>query len=159
MTRALREWHRRLFCALAVGLPVAFSVGLAARKGVPVVPAQLTPRVVGTNALGSLIWSRTDLWPGQDLTTRLRRDASGSPALELISTAVNRPDVLVYWVAGKEEASDSLPTNARLLGALATSVPLPVPAEVQGTSGRLVLYSLAVHELVGTSKSFLVEKF
>jgi hypothetical protein len=51
-----------------------------------------------------------------------------------------------------------LPDNARLLGALSNRSPLPIPADVRGESGRLLLYSLAVHEVVAASQSFVVEK-
>ena len=64
-----------------------------------------------------------------------------------------KPDVLVYWAAGKETAVEGLPDNARLLGALSNHAPLPIPADVRGEAGRFVLYSLADHEVVATSKA------
>ena len=67
-----------------------------------------------------------------------------------------KPDVLVYWAAGKETAVEGLPDNARLLGALSNHLPLPTDA--RGETGRLVLYSLADHELVAVSRGFIVQK-
>jgi hypothetical protein len=69
-----------------------------------------------------------------------------------------KPDVLVYWAAGKKKAGDGLPDNARLLGALSNRTPLPIPAEVRGEAGRFVLYSLADHEVLASSRTFMVQK-
>jgi hypothetical protein len=69
-----------------------------------------------------------------------------------------KPDVLVYWAAGKESAVEGLPDNARLLGALSILTPLSIPGDVRGETGRLMLYSLADHEVVAASNVFVVEK-
>ena len=61
---------------------------------------------------------------------------------------VVKPDVLVYWAAGKETAAKELPDNARLLGVRSNCMPLALPADARGQAGRLDLYSLAGHEIV-----------
>jgi hypothetical protein len=147
-----------MVCTLGVLLPVAFAVGIAARRPVPVaasVPSQLTDQ---TSAFGQVVWMKYDLWPNQRIVTSLRRDATGSVAVELMFRDLAKPDVLVYWAPGKDTAVEGLPENARLLGALSNRVPLAIPADVRGESGRFVLYSLADHEVLAASRAFIVQK-
>jgi hypothetical protein len=158
MIRPLRQRHRVIVCTLCVLLPVAFATGIAARKPVPVaanVPLGLAGQA---NDFGNAVWTKTDIWPGQRIITSLRRDDAGSVAVELIFHELAKPDVLVYWAAGKEAAAEGLPDNARLLGALSNRSPLSIPAEQRGEAGRFVLYSLADHEVVAVSKFFVMEK-
>jgi hypothetical protein len=158
MIRPHRRRHRAIVCTLGVLLPVAFAVGLAARRPVPV-SANVPWAVAGqVNDFGRVIWTKADIWPGQRIITCLRRDADGSAAVELKFRDLAKPDVLVYWAAGKGEASGRLPDNARLLGALSNRTPLPIPAATCGEVGRFVLYSLADHEVVAGSKSFIVQE-
>ena len=158
MIRPLRQRHRVIVCTLGVVLPVAFAAGLAARKPVPVV-ANVPLEVAGQrNDFGKVVWTKTDMWPGQRIITSLRRDSTGSVAVELMFRELAKPDVLVYWAAGKESAVEGLSDNARLLGALSNHTPLPMPPGVRGEAGRFVLYSLADHEVVAASKSFVVER-
>jgi hypothetical protein len=158
MIRPLRQRHRVIVCALGAFLPVAFAAGLVARKPVPVA-ANVPLELVGQrNDFGGVIWTKADLWPRQDIITSLRRDAASALAVELLLGDLAKPDVLVYWAAGKEAAVASLPESARLLGSLANRSPLPLPANVRGEAGRLILYSLADHEVVAASQSFVAEK-
>jgi len=83
--------------------------------------------------------------------TGLLRNAAGSMALKLMFREGVKPIVLVYWAAGKETAVEELPDNARLLGALSNRTPLALPADARGKAGRLVLYSLADHEMLALS--------
>jgi len=141
-------------CTLGVLLPIAFTMGIAARKSVPVaadVPPELAPK---SRDFGRVVWTKTNLWPGQRIITSLHRDAAGSVAVELRFRDLAKPDVLVYWAAGKKTAIGRLPDNARLLGALSNRAPLRIPADVRGETGRFVLYSLADHEVVATSNAF-----
>ena len=147
-----------MVCTLGVLLPVVLTVGLAARKPVPVsatMPAGLAGKA---NDFGKVVWMKTDIWPGQRIITSLRRDAAGSAAVELMFRDLAKPDLLVYWASGNESAVEGLRDNARLLGALSNRPPLPIPVDVRGEAGRFVLYSLADHEVVAASKSFVVEK-
>ena len=158
MIRPLRQRHRVIVCALGILLPVAFAAGLVARKPVPVV-ATVPSRLAGQgNDVGGVLWTKADIWPGQRIITSLRRDSTGSVAVELMFRDLAKPDVLIYWAPGKESAIEELPDNARLLGALSNRSPLPIPADLPGEAGRFVLYSLADHELVAASKSFVLEK-
>ena len=154
MILPLRQRHRVIVCTLGVVLPVAFVIGIAARRPVPLatsVPPELAGKAIN---FGQVVWTKADLWPGQRIITSLRRDASGSVAVELMFRELVKPDVLVYWVAGKGTVSGSLPDNARLLGVLANSAPLAIPSNERGALGRLMLYSLADHEVVAVSKPF-----
>jgi len=154
MIRPLRQRHRAIVCTLGVLLPVVFVAGIAVRKPVPVaanVAPSLTDRA---KDFGTVVWTKSDIWPGQRSTTSLRRDAAGSVGVELMFSDLVKPDVLVYWAAGRETAIKVLPENARLLAALSSPTPLPIPADIRGEAGRLMLYSLADHEVVATSKPF-----
>lgn len=158
MIRPLRQRHRVTVCTLGVLLPVAFAAGLLARKPVPVattVPSGLAGPV---HDFGRVVWAKADIWPGQRIITTLRRDAAGSAAVELRFRDLAKPDVLVYWAAGKAAAAEGLPDNARLLGALSNLTLLSLPADVRGETGRFVLYSLADHEVVASSKALVIEK-
>jgi hypothetical protein len=158
MIRPLRQRHRVIVCTIGVLLPVAFAAGLVARKPVPVAATVPSGLARQTNDFGRVVWTKADIWPGQRIITSLRRDAAGSAAVELSFRDLAKPDVLVYWAAGQAAAVEGLPDNARLLGALSNRSPLAIPADVCGESGRFLLYSLAVHEVVAVAKSFVVEK-
>ena len=148
-----------MVCALGAVLPMAFVAGIAARKPVPVSAALPPQLVVNAKDFGKVVFTKTDIWPGQRIITSLRRDAAGSVAVELMFRDLAKPDVLLYWAAGKEgTAGDGLPDNARLLGALSTGAPLPVPSEARGEAGRFILYSLADHEIVAASSAFIIQK-
>jgi hypothetical protein len=158
MIRPLRRRHRLTVCILGAILPVAFAAGIAARRAVPMaisVPPELTPNAA---SFGNVVWMKADVWPDQRIITRLRRNAAGSIAVEFTFRELVKPDVLVYWVPGKEAANADLPDDARFVGALANHVPLPIPSDLRGQAGRFVLYSLAAHEIAATSKPFIVQK-
>jgi hypothetical protein len=158
MIRPLRQRHRVIVGTLGVLLPVALAAGLASRKPVPVaanVPLELAGQ---RKDFGKVVWTKTDIWPGQRIITSLCRNVAGSVAVVLMFRELAKPDVLVYWAAGKGSVVEGLPDNARLLGALSNRAPLPIPADVRGESGHFLLYSLADHEVVAASKFFVMEK-
>ena len=157
MTRPLRQRHRAMVCTLGVLVPVAFVAGVAARRPVPASRSVPTAQESKASDFGTVLWTRADLWPGQRIITSLRRNAAGSVAVELLIRDLVRPDVLVYWAAGKETAVEGLPDTARLLGVLSNSTPLPIPADARREGGRFLLYSLADHEVVASSKEFIVQ--
>jgi hypothetical protein len=158
MIRPLRQKHRVVLYGLCLLLPVGLATGLAARRPVPVaaqVPSELTGR---PGMFDQVVWTKRDLWPGSRIITSLRRDQSGAVAMELWSGDLVKPDVLLYWAAGREWAGQGLSKDARLLGSLSSRSPIVLPAEVRGTTGRFVLYSLADQELVSTTQPFIVQK-
>jgi len=151
MIRPLRQRHRLIVCTLGVLLPVAFTAGLAARKPVPLA-ANVTWQIARqASDFDRVVWTKPDIWPGQRIITSLRRDATGSVVVELTFRDLAKPDVLIYWAAKKDTVIEGLPGDARLLGALSNRAPLRIPADVRGEAGRLLLYSLADHEVVAVS--------
>jgi len=152
MIRLLRQRHRFVVCALGVLLPIAFVTGIAARRPVPVV-ALLPPELSGrAERPGKIVWTKADLWPNQQITTSLWRDATGGSAVELSISDLVKPDVLVYWAPGNHTGSPALPDNARLLGALENASSLAIVSDMRGQTSQLILYSLADHEIVAVSK-------
>jgi hypothetical protein len=143
-----------IVCTLGVLLPVAFAAGIVARKAVPVA-ATVPPGLAGqVDDFSKVLWTKTNIWPGQHIVTSLLQNAAGSVAVELMLRDLVKPDVLVYWVAGKESAAEGLPENARLLGALSNASPFPIPPDVRGEVGYFILYSLADQEVVAVSAAF-----
>lgn len=161
MIRPLRQRHRHMVIALGIFLPVAFSVGIAARKPVPGMISLPKELVASPQTFASTEWKRADLFPKTPIQVRLLRESvdAGRFALDL-SAAKDfvKPDLIVYWVAGSPNITDTLPDSARLLGAFNSSLPLLLSPDAGAGSGVLVLYSLADQEIVEVSKPFTVRK-
>jgi hypothetical protein len=142
---------------LGVFLPVAFAAGIAARRPVPGMTS--LPKELGASRekVAATEWERADLFAKTPIQVRLLREGAGPGHFALEFSAAKdfvKPDLIVYWVSGSPKITDTLPQNARLLGAFNPSLALPLPAEAETTVGTLVLYSLANHELVEASKPF-----
>ena len=144
--------------ALSALLPTSFVLGIASRRPVP--PIQALPAGLSAQAgqISQSVWVRDDLWEKMPLRTRLVSDAAhASLALEVTaSSALVLPDVLLYWVPAGSKLDDSLPGDAVLCGAWIQEPPTPVlvPQPARGSQGRLILYSLANHEIVNVSIPF-----
>ena len=157
MIRPLRQRHRRMVIALGVFLPIAFVVGIAARKPVPT-GQSLSVTLAGEPLhFEDVVWDRRDLWVQPAIRTRLLSDKTGGKRFAVELSAVEdivKPDLIVYWVSGNPKIEDTLPDNATLLGAFVQTkpTPLPLPGETAARSGVLVLYSLADHEVIAASK-------
>jgi hypothetical protein len=163
MIRPLRQRHRRAVFALGILLPVALVAGLAMRRPVPVVQSSFNAFTVEPPHLGQVLWERGDLWPQFSIRTRLFSDRGAGQkfAVELASAKeIVKPDLIVYWTPQILKAADSLPDDAVLLGALlqSTVTQLLLPDNAAKTSGSLLLYSLADHEVVAVSKPLEVGK-
>ena len=149
----LRQRHRRMFAVLGVLLPMLFVVGIAVRRSVPqpeALPPELSPQTVTFTATG---YERDDLFDKSPVQIRLFRDhESGALAVGLSSSKdFLKPDLMVYWTAGSPTPSDTLPSNAKLLGAFVTTT-LVLPPEASTSDGCLILFSLANQEIVDVSK-------
>ncbi len=162
MIHPLRQWHRRQILALGVILPVGLVWGLVGRRPVPAVtalPAALPPASL---TVGSLAWQSKPLfWAKIPVMIRAWHSATGTDVSAVSFSAPAdfiKPDLMVYWVSGAADRTETLPTNAILLGAFG-SVPLPLPDEVAHAPGSLVLYSLADGEVVDVSKPFPFDTF
>jgi len=160
MVRLLRQRHRIAVSALSVLLPAAFVLGIGSRHSLP--PAISLPAAFENKPPAESLarWSRNDLWEKEQLNTRLLEDpARSNLSLEVTAPeSTPRPDVLLYWSFGNGSIEDSLPKNAIFLGAWSqqpgSNVELPSAARGEG---KLILYSLADHEIVNISKSFSIQ--
>lgn len=154
MIRPLRKRHRHMVVVIGVFLPVAFAVGIAVRKPVPVVnslPPELAP-VASHFELPA--WQRADLFAKSPVTVYLMREHGGAERWAIGFSAAKdfvKPDLIVYWVVENQTIKDTLPDNAILLGSF-SSTPLALPDEAAQSTSRLVLFSLADNEIVDASK-------
>jgi len=161
MIRPLRQRHRLMIIVLGVFLPVAFAVGIAARKPVPGMTSLPKELVASPQTFAVTEWERADLFAKTPIQVWLLRESAGTGrfAVELSGAKdFVKPDLIVYWVAGNPNLTDTLPDNARLLGAFNSSVALPLSPDIAPGSGVLVLYSLADQEIVEVSKPFALQK-
>ena len=157
----LRQRHRRMVIVFGVLLPVAFAVGIAARKPVPGMTSLPKELVASPQQFAVTEWERADLFTKTPIQVRLLRESAGTGRFEVEFSAAKdfvKPDLIVYWVAGSPKITDTLPDNARLLGAFNSSVALSLSPDAGAGSGVLVLYSLADQEVVEVSKPFALQK-
>ncbi len=153
MILQLRQRHRRMFTVLTVLLPLLFVVGIALRRTVPhseTLPPELSPQTVTFTATG---YERDDLFEKSPVRARLYRDhESGTLAVGLTAAKdFLKPDLMVYWSSRRPATGDTLPAEAKLLGAF-VSATLVLPSEASTTDGQLTLFSLANQEIVDVSK-------
>ncbi len=153
MILPLRQRHRRMFAALSVLLPVAFAVGIAARK--TATPAEALPPELSsqTRTFTATDYERDDLFEKSGVKVRLWQDLSARTHAVGFRAAKDfiKPDLIVYWLAGQPDAYDKVLDSATLLGAFVATV-LPLPNEATEKEGVLILFSLANQEIVDVSK-------
>ena len=153
MILPLRQRHRRLFAVIGVLLPIAFVVGVAARKPVP--NAAALPGDLAASS-GNLIPTDGELWnlfQRPSIRVRLLYQP-GTPHRAIRLFAMRdfvKPDLLVYWLPGRLAVTNILPANSTLLGSFDAPV-LELPAEAAKTEGTLILFSLADQEIVDVSQ-------
>jgi len=161
MIRPLRQRHRRMVIALGVVLPIAFTVGIAARKPVPGMTSLPKELVASPQTFAVTEWERADLFTKMPIQVRLLRESAGAGHFAVEFSAAKdfvKPDLIVYWVPGSPNVTDTLPENAWLLGTFNSSVALSLSPDAAPGSGVLVLYSLADQEIVEVSKPFALQK-
>ena len=161
MIRPLRQRHRRMVIVLGVFLPIAFVIGISARKSVPGMTSLPKELVASPQSFAVTEWERADLFTKTPIQVRLLRESAGAGHLAVEFSAAKdfvKPDLIVYWIAWSPNITDTLPDNARLLGAFNSSVALSLPPDAASGSGVLVLYSLADQEVVEVSKQFARQK-
>jgi hypothetical protein len=142
---------------LSVVIPAVFVTGVVARRPVPAdssISRELLPEEAD---FGRIVWNDASLWPGKDIITFLRRSRAGAVSIEFMFRHIVRPDLLVYWVPTTDGSQSTLPDQSRLIGAFAHRVPLIFPEGIRGQSGRLLLYDLADHEVIATSKPVTIQ--
>ncbi len=159
MIRPLRQRHRHIVIVLELFLPLAFAAGIVARK--PLVTVKELPPALAPapQPVADLVWKYRDLFSNAPVKVRLLREKDpGRFAVQFSAPAgFLKPDLIVYWVAGKAQLAGALPANATLLGSF-SAISLPLPAEAAKSNGLLVLYSLADNEIVDVSKPFNMEE-
>ena len=143
-----------MFAALGILLPIAFVVGIAARKPMPTVanlPAELraaTPPPAGAD------WEQTDIFTKVPVRAQLLRGRTTEGRLAVTLSAENdfaKPDLLAYWLPNHPKLTNTLPEDAVLLGAFSSPV-LPLPEQATKSDGVILLYSLADNEIVDISR-------
>ena len=161
MIRPLRQRHRRMVIVLGVLLPVAFAVGIAARKPVPGMTSLPKELITSPRTFAVTEWERTDLFTKTPIQVRLLRESAGAGRFAVELSAMKdfvKPDLIVYWVTGSPNVTDTLPDNARLLGVFNSSVALSLPPDAVSGSGVILLFSLADQEVVEVSKPLVPQK-
>ena len=114
MIRPLRQRHHRIFRILAIALPIAFALGIAGRKPLPVANPLSVPGTPISRPFDGLKWEKSDLFPKNTIHTRLLREHPDQGAFALTFSPARgflKPDLLVYWAAGNSFPSNTLPTN------------------------------------------------
>lgn len=161
MIRPLRQRHRRTSIALGMFLPIVFVLGIVARKPVPRMDSLPANLAAMPEKFATTEWERADLFVKSHIRVRFLREQGNTGRFALEFSAPKdfvRPDLMVYWVAGHSNATDTLPNTAELLGAFSSSSPLALSADSATPNGRLVLYSLADNEVVEVSQPFSIPK-
>lgn len=155
MIQPLRQRHYQLMRIMAVGLPLLFLAGLAARHA-PLpqqVPALLINEIP---AFPKMLLERDNLWPGQSIMTRVSADRI-PPQRLVIELQPRRdliaPDVLVYWCEASVPVTKQLPETAHLLGGLSGKHlrRFALPPAALSADGKMMLYSLAHQQIVATA--------
>ena len=154
MILPLRRLHRRMFAVIGILLPVTFVAGIATRKPIPTT-APSNALLASRQAFSQGGWDRSDLFTNVAVRVQLLHDAANTNRIALQLSAPKdlvKPDLLVYWLPAESLLKDNIPDDAVLLGAFVSDQPLPMPRIGAEKAGRLILFSLADHEIIGVSK-------
>src|SRR5947207_12436634 len=114
MIRPLRQRHRRMVIVLGVFLPIAFLIGIAARKSVPGMTSLPKELVASPQKFSVTEWERADLFAKTPIQVRLLRESAGADRFAVELSAARdfvKPDLIVYWVASSPNVTDTLPDN------------------------------------------------
>lgn len=162
MIRPLRRRHLRTLALLTLVLPAGFAAALLARPAPPVIESMppgfgASQTIEGASSIvvleGLISEREVEAW------IAVKGD---TPWLFMVPRSdLRRPDVLLYAARESAATTDSgLPEGAILLGTLAGTRErsFRLPAWVFDSPARLVLYSLAHQEVVGTGKLPVVER-
>lgn len=152
MIAPLRRRHLLMTSALLVAVPAVLVLSLRVRPSAPLVrqlPGELSADLPGQLGQDPAQTRLGHLFAGHDISV-VASTGGGGGVLTLRSPGpLVHPDVLLYWTP--TEVSDRLPDTAILLGAYAGRArSFPLPEQVAGNEGFLVLYALA-HQVVISS--------
>lgn len=148
MIQPLRTVHRRVFTMLALLLPAVLVVGLGARhRAMPLVKP-----VEQASSSRQLVRTSGGKWRTHVIEAEVYADPSETGKLYVLlkpTPELSDPDLLLYWSA-TGPSGNSLPAEARLLGAYGPNQALVLPADA-AQGGYLTLYSLAHQSVVDTA--------
>jgi hypothetical protein len=150
-----------MFAVIGALLPIAFVLGIAARKPVPSVASLPLELAAAPPAYAAAVWERSDLFAKTPIQVRLLRERAEAGRFALAFSAAKdflKPDLIVYWAAGNTKITDKLPDNAVLLGAFNPGLVIVLPPNAESSDHVIVLYSLADQEIVAVSKPFTLKK-
>jgi hypothetical protein len=155
MILPLRRRHRRMFAVIGILLPMTFVAGIAARKPIPT--TGLSDAFSNSETFSVNHWDRSDLFTNIAIRVQLLHRGLNTNQIAIQMSASNgfvKADLLIYWLPAESTLKETIPDDAVLLGAFVSGQLLPVPPPLAEKSGRLILYGLADHEVVGVSKPF-----
>src|SRR5436305_13805334 len=78
MIRPLRQRHPRMVIVLGLILPIAFLIGIAARKSVPGMTSLPQELVASPQKFAVTEWERADLFTKTPIQVRLLRESAGA---------------------------------------------------------------------------------
>ena len=143
---------------IGILLPITFVGAIAARRPAPLmrtVPPEFSASIAHFE---SVIWEKSDLFAKSQIKLRLLR-ASAEFGIQFIAPKdFLKPDLIVYWSPGEWAGSEVIPDNAQFLGQF-SSAGMRLPKAAYGSSGSLILYSLADNEIVDVSKPIAIQLF
>jgi hypothetical protein len=148
MIQPLRAVHRGAFVTLAVVLPAILLIGLGARRlrrGPGVHAADLP-------ATAYIVRESSNLWQKHTIQSEFYSTPDGPQDVYLVlqpAQSLNEPDLLLYWAIAPE--GNSLPKEARLVGAFSTSKVFLLPLNEKG-AGYLILFSPAHQAVFDTAR-------
>ena len=88
-----------MFAVIGVLLPVAFAIGIAARKPVPSVVSLPAELATIPGHFTTTVWARRDLFEKVPVAVRLLRESTGTGAFAISFTGLEdftKPDLIVY---------------------------------------------------------------
>ena len=144
MIQPLRVAHRRAFVTLTLVLPAILLIGLGARRSRPGPGGH----AADLPATAYVVRESSNLWQKHAIQSKFysRSDRPQDIGIVLQSAEeFNEPDLLLYWAAIAPEGN-SLPKEARLVGAFTKGKVLPLPLN-EKRAGYLVLFGQA-HQTV-----------
>ena len=143
-----------MFAVIGIIVPIAFALGIAARKAVPNVATLPAEFKVTPEPTAGDDWEYTDLFTNSPVRVHLLKDRTTDGRFAVFLTAKKdfaKPDLLAYWLPTYPKSVDALPEDAVLLGGFNSTV-LPLPTQASKSDGVILLYSLADNEVVDVSR-------
>lgn len=154
MILALRQRHRGMIVVIGLFLPIAFGIGIVARKTMPPVAALPETLSQWSQHFTAISDPQAGWFTNAPIRVQFWREVESGRMAAGFSADPDyvKPDLIVYWAKGAALDKPGLPANATLLGAFVAG-PLVLPVEATTATGQLVLFSLANQEVVAVSRS------